>query len=36
VLPPRSPKLNAHVERAQRTYKEEFYAWYDGALDLRA
>jgi len=34
VLPPRSPKLNAHVERAQRTYKEEFYAWYDGALDL--
>jgi len=34
VLPPRSPKLNAYVERAQRTHKEEFYAWYDGALDL--
>jgi transposase InsO family protein len=25
VLPPRSPKLNAHVERAQRTHREEFY-----------
>ena len=25
VLPPRSPKLNGHVERAQRTHKEEFY-----------
>src|SRR5207247_8707459 len=25
VLPPRSPKLNGHVERAQRTNKEEFY-----------
>jgi len=25
VLPPRSPKLNAHVERAQRTHQEEFY-----------
>ena len=25
VLPPRSPKLNAHVERAQRTHTEEFY-----------
>ena len=22
---PRSPKLNAHVERAQRTHTEEFY-----------
>jgi len=29
VLPPRSPKLNAHVERAQRTYQEEFYHWLD-------
>lgn len=36
VLPPHSPKLNGHVERAQRTHKEEFYAYYDGALDLRS
>ncbi len=25
VLPPRSPKLNGHVERAHRTHQEEFY-----------
>lgn len=25
VLPPRSPKLNGHVERAHRTLREEFY-----------
>jgi transposase InsO family protein len=25
VLPPRSPKLNGHVERAHRTHREEFY-----------
>jgi transposase InsO family protein len=25
VLPPRSPKLNGHVERSQRTHSEEFY-----------
>ena len=25
VLPPRSPKLNGHVKRAQRTHTEEFY-----------
>ncbi len=25
VLPPRSPKLNGHVERANRTHSEEFY-----------
>ena len=25
VLPPRSPKLNGHVERANRTHREEFY-----------
>jgi putative transposase len=29
VLPPRSPKLNAHVERAQRTHREEFYRMLD-------
>ncbi|MBM4124927.1 MAG: transposase [Nitrospira sp.] len=34
VLPPRSPKLNGRVERAQRTHTEEFYECYDGALDL--
>jgi len=25
VLPPRSPRLNGHVERAHRTHQEEFY-----------
>jgi transposase InsO family protein len=25
VLPPRSPKLNGHVERLQRTFRDEFY-----------
>jgi transposase InsO family protein len=25
VLPPRSPKLNGHVERSQRTHRQEFY-----------
>lgn len=25
ILPPRSPKLNGHVERSNRTHKEEFY-----------
>jgi len=29
LLPPRSPKLNGHVERAQRTHKEEFYQMLD-------
>jgi transposase InsO family protein len=29
VLPPRSPKLNGHVERAQRTHTEEFYEIWD-------
>ena len=29
VLPPRSPKLNGSVERAQRTHKEEFYNFID-------
>jgi transposase InsO family protein len=28
-LPPRSPKLNGHVERAQRTHTEEFYEVQD-------
>lgn len=34
VLPPRSPKLNGHVERANRTHTEEFYESYTGDLDL--
>ena len=29
VLPPRSPKLNGHVERANRTHSEEFYEVVD-------
>jgi putative transposase len=29
VLPPKSPKLNGAVERAQRTHTEEFYEIYD-------
>lgn len=34
VLPPRSPKLNGHVERAHRTHTEEFYEVYDGDLEV--
>jgi putative transposase len=33
ALPPRSPKLNGCVERAQRTHQEEFYEVYDGELE---
>lgn len=36
VLPPRSPKLNGCVERAQRTHREEFYERYDGDVETRA
>ena len=34
VLPPRSPKLNGHVERAQRTHTEEFYEVTDCSFDI--
>lgn len=34
ILPPHSPKLNGHVERAHRTHTEEFYEVYDGALEM--
>ena len=34
VLPPRSPKLNGCVERANRTHTEEFWERYDGDLDV--
>ena len=33
-LPPRSPKLNGHVERAQRTHTEEFYELTDSGFEL--
>lgn len=36
VLPPHSPKLNGHVERAHRTHTEEFYQLYDGDLNIPA
>lgn len=35
-LPPRSPKLNGAVERAQRTHTEEFYEVRDFSLKLDA
>ncbi|HID09737.1 MAG TPA: transposase [Candidatus Latescibacteria bacterium] len=34
VLPPRSPKLNGHVERAHRTHTEEFYEVFDFPLEV--
>ena len=34
VLPPRSPKLNGHVERAQRTHSEEFYEVTDCSFEM--
>ena len=34
VLPPRSPKLNGCVERAQRTHTEEFYQVNDFSLEV--
>jgi putative transposase len=34
VLPPRSPKLNGQVERAQRTHTEEFYETTDTNLEI--
>ena len=34
VLPPRSPKLNGHVERAQRTHTEEFYEVTDTNFEI--
>jgi putative transposase len=33
VLPPRSPKLNGYVERANRTHTEEFYEVTDASFD---
>lgn len=36
VLPPRSPKLNGHVERAHRTHAEEFYEVTDSDFDIKS
>jgi len=36
VLPPHSPELNGHVERAQRTHAEGFDDLYRGELDLNS
>ena len=35
VLPPRSPKLNGHVERAQRTHREDFYEVTNASFEIR-
>jgi len=35
VLPPHSPKLNGHVERAQRTHTEEFYEVTDASFEIQ-
>jgi transposase InsO family protein len=35
VLPPRSPKLNGAVERANRTHTEEFYQVTPCALEMK-
>ncbi len=34
VLPPRSPKLNGHVERMNRTFREEGWECDDGETDV--
>jgi len=34
VLPPRSPGLNGHVERAQRTHTGEFYEVTDASFEM--
>jgi len=34
VIPPRTPELNGHVERANRTLRYEFYQFYQGIPEL--
>ncbi len=34
ILPPRSPELNGHVERAHRTHTEEFYEVTESTFEL--
>ena len=36
VLPPRSPQLNGHVERAHRTHREEFYEVVEASWTMAA
>ncbi len=36
VLPPHSPKLNGHVERSNRTFREEWWECYEGEVALTA
>lgn len=36
VVPPHSPKLQSHVERAQRTHREEFYEVWEVDPQLEA
>lgn len=36
VLPPHSPKLNGHVERLNRTFREEWWECYEGEVELTA
>ena len=36
IAPPRSPKLNGCVERAQRTHTEEFYEGHPLSLEIAA
>jgi transposase InsO family protein len=36
VLPPHSPKLNGHVERANRTHAEEFYEVTEAEFDVQS
>jgi transposase InsO family protein len=35
-LPPRSPQLNGHVERSNRTHREEFYEVYEVDFSIEA
>ena len=34
ILPPRSPELNGHVERARRTHAAEFYQVTESSFDI--
>jgi len=34
VLPPRSPKLNSHVEQAHMTHTEEFHEVIESSFDM--
>lgn len=36
VLPPHSPKLNGQVERINRTFREEWWECYEGAVEVTA